>query len=71
MLSGRFTEEEEKMVLKAASKEGMSVSEYIRMCVMVKHGLELDPMAWKIVGNKILSSIEECLVVRRRDKKHV
>ena len=68
VLAGRFTEEEEKMVVKAAAKEGMSVSEYIRTCVLKKHGLEMDPLAWKIVGKKILSEIESCLVVRRRKK---
>ena len=65
MLSGRFTEKEEKMIVKAAAKEGVSVSEYIRMCVMVKHGLELDPVAWRIVGENILSAIEDCLVVKK------
>ena len=69
MLAGRFTEEEEKMVVKAAAKEGMTVSEYIRTCVMIKHGLELDPMAWKIVGNNILKAIEGCLVVRKGNKQ--
>ena len=57
------------MVVKAAAKEGMTVSEYIRTCVMIKHGLEIDPVAWKIVGKNILSAIETCLVVRRR-KRH-
>ena len=69
VLAGRFTEEEEKMVVKASAKEGMTVSEYIRTCVMIKHGLELDPMAWKIVGNNILKAIEGCLVVRKGNKQ--
>lgn len=69
VLAGRFTEEEEKMIVKAAAKEGVSVSEYIRRCVMVKHGMELDPVAWKIVGNNILKAIEECLVVKGRETK--
>lgn len=68
MLAGRFTEEEEQMVLKAAAMEGKTVSEYIRSCVMIKHGVELDPVAWKIAGKNILAAIEDCLVVKKRRK---
>ena len=69
VLAGRFTEEEERMIVKAAAKEGVSVSEYIRRCVLVKHGLEMDPVAWKIVGKNILSAIEGCLVIRKGKKQ--
>jgi hypothetical protein len=48
ILTFKVSEEEAEMIRKAAEEEGMSVSRYIRACILRDRGLSGDPVALRI-----------------------
>jgi len=49
ILTFKVSEEEAEMVRKAAKEEGLSVSRYIRACILRDRGLSGDPVALRIM----------------------
>jgi len=49
IITFKVSEEEAEMIRKAAKEEGMSVSRYLRACVLRDRGLSGDPVALRIV----------------------
>ena len=49
IITFKVSEEEAEMIRKAAKEEGMSVSRYLRACVLRDRGLSGDPVALKII----------------------
>lgn len=49
ILTFKVSEEEAEMVRKAAKEEGLSVSRYIRACILRDRGLSGDPVALRII----------------------
>ncbi len=49
ILTFKVSEEEAEMIRKAAKEEGLSVSRYIRACILRDRGLSGDPVALRIM----------------------
>jgi AAA+ superfamily predicted ATPase len=59
ILTFKVSEEEAEMIRKAAKEEGMSVSRYLRACVIRDRGLSGDPVALKIVFDNFKEAMRD------------
>jgi uncharacterized protein (DUF1778 family) len=57
----RVTEEEKEAIERAARKEKMNVSDWLRKVVMVEHMMEWDHRAMMAVRNKVEADIRAAL----------
>lgn len=64
----RVTPEEAAMVKRAAAKEGQTVSEYIRSCIVTVRGIEGDPVAWAVIRKNVQQAVEGLFAAARRKK---
>jgi AAA+ superfamily predicted ATPase len=59
IITFKVSEEEAEMIRKAAKEEGMSVSRYLRACVLRDRGLSGDPVALKIVFDNFKETMRD------------
>ena len=53
MMQFRVADEEKALIEKCARKSGMSVSEYIRACMLMEMMIDGEPAALRIVGKAL------------------
>lgn len=61
MLQFRVTDEEKTLIEKCAKKEGMTVAEYIRVCMIMEMAMTGEAEAIKIIGRSIRDKAKEAL----------
>jgi len=59
IITFKVSEEEAEMIRKAAKEEGMSVSRYLRACVLRDRGLSGDPVALRIVFDNFKEAMRD------------
>ena len=72
MMQFRVNDEEKALIEKCARKAGMTVSEYIRACMLMEMIIDGEPTALKIVGRALGQKALDVLTqrVRPRLKEH-
>ena len=68
MMQFRVTDEEKALIEKCAKKAGMTVSEYIRACMLMEMIIDGETTALKIVGKALGHKALEVLTQRVRPR---